>query len=106
MAEAVKSGRFEAEDSRTRGARVRLPVVGFGLALSIFFSLSYVLCVIGYVIAPDLPVAHGALALFLPGFQLGNWPRLLLGFVESFAWGWYIALVFGPLYNFFAARTR
>jgi len=26
--------------------------------------------------------------------------------VESFAWGWYIALVFGSLYNFFAMRLR
>ncbi len=24
--------------------------------------------------------------------------------VETFAYGWYVALVFGPLYNFFAAK--
>jgi hypothetical protein len=28
----------------------------------------------------------------------------LLGLVESFAWGWYVSLIFGPLYNFFAIR--
>jgi ribosome-dependent ATPase len=27
-----------------------------------------------------------------------------LGLLESFVWGWYIALVFGPLYNFFLRR--
>jgi hypothetical protein len=45
-----------------------------------------------------------ALAIFLPGFKLLSWPTFLLGLVESFAYGWYIALTFGPLYNFFAAR--
>jgi hypothetical protein len=33
-----------------------------------------------------------------------SWQTFLLGLAESYAWGWYIALVFGPLYNFFAAR--
>jgi len=26
--------------------------------------------------------------------------------VESFAWGWYVALIFGPLYNFFLSRWQ
>ncbi len=26
------------------------------------------------------------------------------GGAEAFAYGWYVALVFGPLYNFFAAK--
>ena len=41
----------------------------------------------------------------LPGFTWLSWPSFLLGLAESFAYGWYIALVFGPLYNFFAARS-
>jgi hypothetical protein len=49
-------------------------------------------------------VLHEALAIPLPGFRLDSWPRFFVGLAESFAWGWYIALVFGPLYNRFAAR--
>jgi hypothetical protein len=82
----------------------RLPVVAFGLGLSAFLAISYVLCILGYLIAPGLPIKHEALAVFLPGFTLLSWQTFLLGLVESYAWGWYIALVFGPLYNYFAAR--
>ncbi len=81
-----------------------VPVLALGWSLSLGFVISYVVCILGYLIAPALPVLHGALAIPLPGFQLDSWPRFLLGLVESFGWGWYIALVFGPLYNFFAAR--
>lgn len=82
----------------------RIPVVGFGLALSLFLAVSFALCVAGYLVAPDLPITHSALSIFLPGFQLLSWPDFFLGLVEAFAWGWYVALVFVPLYNFFVAR--
>ena len=47
---------------------------------------------------------HAALGIFLPGFTLLSWQRFVLGLVESFTWGWYIAIVFGSIYNFFARR--
>lgn len=81
-----------------------IPVLVLGLSLSAFLTVSYVLCVIGYLLFPGLPVDHAALGIFLPGFTLLSWSTFLLGLVESFVWGWYIALVFAPLYNFFAAR--
>ena len=83
-----------------------IPVGALGLALSLFFAISFVLCVLGYFLLPDLPIAHGALSIILPGFEFLSWPRFFLGFAQSLAWGWYIALLFGPLYNFFAARMR
>ena len=83
-----------------------IPVFALGLSLSLFLAISYVLCVIGYLVFPGLPINHAALAIFLPGFELLSWPTFLLGLVESFAYGWYVALIFGPLYNFFATRWR
>ncbi len=83
-----------------------LPVVAFGLSLSLFLVISYVLCIIGYLALPGLPVKHEALAIFLPGFEFLSWQAFLIGLVESYAWGWYVTLVFAPLYNFFAARRR
>ncbi len=83
-----------------------IPVFAFGMSLSLFFVISYVICVIGYLIFPSLPIDHAALAIFLPGFELLSWPSFLLGLAESFFYGWYIALIFGPLYNFFALRWR
>lgn len=83
-----------------------IPVLALGMSLSLLLVISYVLCVIGYLVFPRLPINHAALAIFLPGFELLSWPTFLLGLVESFAYGWYIALIFGPLYNFFAVRWR
>ena len=82
----------------------RIPVIAFGQALSSFFILSYTLCILGYLAFPGFPVDHAALSIFLPGFTLLTWHTYFLGLIESFIWGWYIALVFGPIYNFFVGR--
>lgn len=83
-----------------------ISVFAFGWALSLFLTISYVFCVIGYLLFPGLPINHAALTIFLPGFELLTWPRFFLGLTESFAWGWYVALIFGPLYNVFVLRRR
>jgi hypothetical protein len=91
--------------SAPTGARA-IHVFAFGWALSLFLAISYVLCVIGYLLFPDLPINHAALTIFLPGFELLTWPKFFLGLAESFAWGWYVALILGPLYNVFVTHRR
>jgi hypothetical protein len=86
------------------GGHRRVPIMAFGLSLGLFFVITYLLCIIGYLVAPGLPIAHNMLNMLLPGFELLTVPSFFLGLVESFAFGWYIALVFGPLYNALAAR--
>ena len=81
-----------------------IPIVTLGLSLSLFFVISYVICIAGYLLFPGFPVQHAALSIFLPGFELLSWRSFCLGMAESFIWGWYIAVIFVPLYNFFAAR--
>jgi len=51
-----------------------VPIVVFGLSLSSFLMISYVLCIIGYLLFPGLPIAHSGLIIFLPGFTLLSWP--------------------------------
>ena len=82
-----------------------IPVLALGMALSLSLVISYVLCVLGYLFYPSVPIEHTALAIFLPGFTPLSWPSFFLGLVESFGWGWYVTLVFGPIYNFFSARS-
>ena len=83
-----------------------IPVFAFGMSLAIFFVISYVACILLYLLAPGWVLNHAMLSLFLPGFELLSWPSFFLGLAESFGYGWYIALIFGPLYNFFAARAQ
>jgi hypothetical protein len=107
MNHAGHAGRSARSAPRARHSEFRaVPVVVLGLSLSAFLVISFVFCVIGYLLFPGLPIAHGALSLVLPGFQLLTGPSFFLGLFESAAWGWYIALVLGPLYNFFSARAR
>ena len=100
---AVDAGRIGSMPLPAHRAHV-IPVIALGMALSLFLAISYVLCVLGYVFWPYLPIEHSALSVFLPGFTLLTWTSFILGLVESFGWGWYIALIFAPIYNFFAAR--
>ena len=81
-----------------------VPIAALGMSLSLFFAISFALCIVGYLIMPGLPVKHEALAIFLPGFELLTWQGFVIGLAESYAWGWYIALILGSLYNFFATR--
>ena len=80
-----------------------IPVIALGMALSLFLVISYLICITTYLI-PGMPISHAMLTNFLPGFELLNWQSFFLGLVESCVWGWYVALIFAPLYNFFAAR--
>jgi hypothetical protein len=82
-----------------------IPIVTLGLSLSLFFLISYLICIAGYLLLPGFPVQHSALSIFLPGFELLSWGRFCLGMAESFIWGWYIALVFGAFYNFISRRV-
>ncbi len=83
----------------------RIPVLALGTALGSFFALTFVLCVLFDLWFPALAM-NPVWAPLLPGFVWISWPSFFLGLVESIAYGWYIALVFGPLYNFFVTRAE
>lgn len=82
----------------------RIPVAALGMSLGSFFVVTFVLCVLFDLWFPDLAM-NAAWAPLLPGFVWISWTSFALGLVESFAFGWYVALVFAPLYNFFATRS-
>jgi len=81
----------------------RIPVVALGMSLGLFLAFTFAVCVGFDLLFPQMAM-YRAWIRFLPGFTWLTWPSFLLGLVETFAYGWYVALVFGPLYNFFAAR--
>lgn len=84
--------------------RLLIPIIPLGMSLGLFLVIAYVACIILYLLFPDLFLNHVVLTLLLPGFKLLDWPSFLLGLIESFGYGWAVALVFGPLFNFFSAR--
>ena len=80
-----------------------IPVYALGMAMSLFFVISYALCVLAYLPVPDMILGHAILPLLLPLFKFLSWGSFILGFIESFVLGWFVAIVFGPLYNFFVS---
>ena len=83
----------------------RLAIVPLGMSLASFLAISYVLCVLFGVVVSERGI-HLLFAQLLPGFTWITWPSFFLGLVWSFVYGWYIAVVFTPLFNFFSARTQ
>jgi len=87
----------------------RIPIVPLGMSLGSVIALTFVFCVLFDLWFPSLAM-NSAWSVLLPGFTWISWPSFFLGLAETFAYGWYIALIFGPIYNFFAswsdARAR
>ena len=80
----------------------RIPVIPLGLSLGCFFAITFVLCIGFDLVFPGQAMYQTWLRL-MPGFTWLTWPSFVLGLVESVAYGWYVALIFGPLFNLFAS---
>jgi 2TM family of unknown function (DUF5676) len=89
--------------ANTGAGRAGLPVVSLGWALSLFLTLTYVVCVAFDLIFPDYAMYQTWSGL-LPGFVWLTPLGFIIGLVESFLYGWYAALIFGGLYNAIANR--
>ena len=85
-------------------AHTKINIFPTGMALGLLLSLSFVVCVIFGLIFPSASMYQVWLPL-LPGVAWISWSSVLLGVVETFAYGWYIAIIFVPLYNFFLPRV-
>lgn len=89
--------------SGTPGA-ARMPIIPLGWALSLFLMLTFVVCVVFDLIFPGYAM-YESWAGLLPGFVWLTPPGFVIGLIESFLYGWYVALTFGSLFNAIAART-
>ncbi|MDT8319619.1 MAG: DUF5676 family membrane protein [Xanthomonadales bacterium] len=75
-------------------------------ALGGLFLISYVLCIGFGLLAPDSMRMWSAWAPLLPGFEWLTWSGFVIGGIESYAYGWYVAIVFVPLYRRFSKPDR
>ena len=81
-----------------------LRIYPVGMSLGILLALSFALCVVFGLLLPGATMYQAWLPL-LPGVSWISWPSALLGLVETFAYGWYIAVIFVPVWNVFARRA-
>ena len=83
----------------------QIPLLAFGLSLSAFSAITFTLCVLyGLLVSPQ---AHAVVfETVFPGFVWLTVPGFLIGLGESFFYGWYAALLFASLFNYFASQRR
>lgn len=106
MAEQTQSDRrHQAGTPMQAPYRSRIPVFALGMSLSLFLVVTYLIC-IGFDLLFPAHAMYPAWAQFLPGFSWLTLPGFLLGLIESFAYGWYVALIFGPLFNLFSRMWK
>jgi len=74
-----------------------------GHATSLFLAITFALCV-GFDLAFPEHAMFRAWQDLLPGFEWLSIKSFLLGLIEAWAYGWYFALIWVPVYNFFALR--
>lgn len=82
-----------------------LSLFAVGNATSLFLAITFVLCVAFDLLFP----AHAmfqAWQKLLPGFHWLTLGSFFLGLIESYAYGWYVALIWAPLYNVFALSKQ
>ena len=80
-----------------------LALTAFGHATSVFLAVTFALCVAFDLLFPN----HAMFKVWqdlLPGFQGLNWKSFAIGLAESYIFGWYIALIWVPIYNVAALR--
>ena len=79
--------------------------LAFGNATSLFFAISFASCV-GFDLIFPAHAMYQAWQKLLPGFEWISWQSFFLGLVESYGYGWDLTLIWVPLYNVFAAKSR
>lgn len=79
-----------------------IKIVTWSLGLS--GAVSFVVCVLYGLIAPESLHMHEFLESALPGFRWLTLGGFVIGLVESFLYGVYAGLVFAPIYNGLSKR--
>ena len=87
-----------------RATAGRLTIYAVGMSTGIFLAISFVLCVGFGLIFPAMTMYQAWLPL-LPGFAWISLTSFIIGLVEAFAYGWFIAVLFVPLFNYFSERA-
>ncbi|TCK18005.1 hypothetical protein DFR30_1264 [Thiogranum longum] len=83
----------------------RISIYAVGNATSLFLAITFVLCVGFDLLFPGYAM-YTVWQDLLPGFEWLSVKSFFIGLVEAWAYGWYFALIWVPIYNVTASRKR
>jgi len=81
----------------------RISLLAVGHATSLLLMISFILCVGFDLLFPEHAM-YQVWQKLLPGFEWLSWKSFFLGAIESYGYGWYVALIWVPIYNFTVSR--
>jgi hypothetical protein len=81
-----------------------LPFRPIAWTLTIFAGVIFTLDMLLGLLFPNWWVMQKLYEFLLPGFTFISWGTFFLGLVESLISGFLVAVLFVPLYNYFAGR--
>lgn len=81
----------------------RISLYAVGQATGFLLAISFILCVVFDLVFPEQAMFQTWQKL-LPGFVWLSWKSFIIGVIETYAYGWYFALIWVPLFNVFSAR--
>ena len=82
----------------------RISIIAAGHATSLLFMISFLLC-IGFDLMFPEHAMYETWQKLLPGFEWISFTSVLLGGVESYGYGWYVSLIWVPIYNFSISKS-
>lgn len=82
-----------------------MKIAPVGHALSLFLVITITLCVLWGLVTPMEMHMHGAWEKAMPGFHWISVQSFLIGLAWAYAYGWYSAIIFTPLYNLFNRKA-
>ncbi len=82
----------------------QLSIKTVGNTASLFLLITYLVCMAFDLLFPQHAM-YEAWQELLPGFEWLTWKGFFIGLIESYLYGWYIAIVWVLLYNFFAKQS-
>lgn len=85
--------------------KTKISLLAVGHATSAFLAISFTLCVLFDLLFPDYAM-YPSWQVLLPGFEWISWNSYFLGLIESYAFGWYLALIWVPIYNLITGKNK
>lgn len=86
---------------QTKSNSNRLPLFAVGMSLGLFLAVTFTLCVAFDLLFPAYAM-NSSWGMLLPGFKWLSVTSFVIGLLEAYIYGWYIAIVFVPIYNWFS----
>ncbi len=80
-------------------------IIVVGHATSLFLVVSYILCV-GFCLLFPAYQMHMAWAPLFPGFEWLTPSGFAFGLLDSYVYGWFIAIIWIPRHEYFDQRTQ